>query len=1070
RHTPAGRLDLAHAFLREVLLEGLDATQRRGWHQRWAEHLRRRDDDAVLLAEQSLAAAEGAGAREDLLAAAEQLFARWQYAGAARFFQAAVDRMAPEDPARLEVYPRLARAWREAHDAPALERVCRDWVETAELLGDLAARSTALSKLASALRERGQGAQAQRLAREAIELAEQADDPRAAALANKVLASILWAGWEHSSALAPFERALHLAEQTGDQRELAYSLQDVALPYAITGRSAAAIEASRKAQKLFQQLGDRVWELLARTNETLVYTRLGDLQAARQLSESMIEELSDVPGIPVELAMENLVFLLNRMGLYERTLELGQRLIEHAAIVGRHGPRIAALLAMGEALIRLGDTRSAREHHRLARDLAEALGEERQLLFAELAIAADLRRSRRIEQARRRAEQVREQARPIDARRQLILASIELARLARLAGEPSRSLALLDDADNQLFQSGEDGPALRAQLLFERARGWKELGQEGLLLACAEEGAGLASRHGPVEIEVRLLALAAEVYESQGQSQRAAQHLTRAAQTLRELAGEIHDESRRALFLSDPERSAILLRADRLEPIGSGADSTSTLARLYEVCEEITRGGQLEDLLERVVALAVESCGAERGLLLLRDEGTKELTLAAGCDLDGGRGEGLEFSQSVQARVEQEGAVLIADVRSDPDLGRVPSVSALGIRSLMGVALRMEGRDLGTLYVDSRANRTLFSSQDLRLLQALADQAAVALAYGRLVGKVAQQRDAHYKAAARTYRFGNLVSLSKSMRRVFELLEKAADTDVPVIVLGESGTGKEVISRAMHFASRRREKVFLSENCAAIPETLLESILFGHVRGAFTGADRDRPGLFELANGGTLLLDEVGEMSPGLQAKLLRVLQEKEFRPLGSDRVVATDVRIIAATHQDLGARVAEGSFRQDLYFRLNGVTIQLPPLRNRREDIPLLVRHFLEREAAAARRPVPRMTAAVMRLLCSHDWPGNIRELENTVRRLLLVSEDDLIGTDALATDPHFALSPSAATSRDIGSGGFKASPADPEEKQRLEEALEQAGGNRGRAAALLGISRATLYRRLRRFGIGRN
>jgi DNA-binding NtrC family response regulator len=312
--------------------------------------------------------------------------------------------------------------------------------------------------------------------------------------------------------------------------------------------------------------------------------------------------------------------------------------------------------------------------------------------------------------------------------------------------------------------------------------------------------------------------------------------------------------------------------------------------------------------------------------------------------------------------------------------------------------------------------------------------------------------------------FGQLVGRSPAIRRVFALLEKVAPTDLSVIVRGASGTGKELAARALHFNSPRRERPFLSENCAALPEPLLESLLFGHVRGAFTGADRDRDGLFVQAGGGTLFLDEIGDMGAALQAKLLRALQEREVRPLGGDHAVRVDVRIVTATHRDLPALVAAGTFRHDLYFRLNGITIDLPSLAERREDVPLLFRHFVARECARAGRDAPETAPSLLRALAAHDWPGNVRELENLARRAVLFAEGDVIDGRALQFDPTVAALLARTGPRPRGPrAGDSGAAID------VRRALEASNGDPRGAAALLGVSRATLYRRMQQLGIVR-
>ena len=242
------------------------------------------------------------------------------------------------------------------------------------------------------------------------------------------------------------------------------------------------------------------------------------------------------------------------------------------------------------------------------------------------------------------------------------------------------------------------------------------------------------------------------------------------------------------------------------------------------------------------------------------------------------------------------------------------------------------------------------------------------------------------------YKFQNFIGDSSSMNKVFRTIEKVADTDSTILILGESGTGKELVARAIHYHSARRDKPLIPVNCGAIPEELLESELFGHEKGAFTNAIRTRIGRFEMANGGTIFLDEIAEMSPHLQVKLLRVLQEQEFERLGGTRTIKCDVRIIAATNKNLEQAVTDGKFREDLYYRLKVIPIQLPPLRERKSDIPLLVNHFLEQMNKAKKKKIRGMEREVLKALEEYDWPGNVRELENVIERMVILTEGDYI------------------------------------------------------------------------------
>jgi transcriptional regulator with PAS, ATPase and Fis domain len=283
-----------------------------------------------------------------------------------------------------------------------------------------------------------------------------------------------------------------------------------------------------------------------------------------------------------------------------------------------------------------------------------------------------------------------------------------------------------------------------------------------------------------------------------------------------------------------------------------------------------------------------------------------------------------------------------------------------------------------------------------------------------------------------------------------------------VLIQGESGTGKELVARAIHFNGPRKRRIILSENCAAIPETLLESELFGHVRGAFTGAERDRQGLFEQADGGTLFLDEVGDMSAGMQARLLRALEEGEIRRVGGDRATRVDVRLIAATHRDLARAVERGEFREDLFYRLQVLAIHIPPLRERSEDIPLLMEHFLERIAKERGRELPRIEGAVRAILERYEWPGNVRQLENVLQRLVLLAGDAPITRADLESDASLC-----ETLLGDASGAAPSFSLDRGAREQLRMALEAAGGHRERAARLLGISRATVYRKIKEFGL---
>ncbi len=314
------------------------------------------------------------------------------------------------------------------------------------------------------------------------------------------------------------------------------------------------------------------------------------------------------------------------------------------------------------------------------------------------------------------------------------------------------------------------------------------------------------------------------------------------------------------------------------------------------------------------------------------------------------------------------------------------------------------------------------------------------------------------------YRFHRLIGKSRKMREVFRLVEQAADSDATVVVEGESGTGKELAARALHYNSHRVGGPFVPVHCAALAEGVLESELFGHVKGAFTGATSEKKGRFEAAEGGTLFLDEVGEISPLIQLKLLRVLQEREIQRVGSNESVKVDVRIVAATNSRLNKLVSQGKFRQDLFYRLRVVAITIPSLRERREDIPLLVNHFVDKYREKTGKPIKDCQEAVTRLFLSYDWPGNVREMENAIERAFVVAVGTRITLEDLPPEVAGSETGKAAESRrEIRSAGSE----DEREREMLIEALRETGWNKTRAARRLGIARNTLYAKMKRCGI---
>jgi PAS domain S-box-containing protein len=338
---------------------------------------------------------------------------------------------------------------------------------------------------------------------------------------------------------------------------------------------------------------------------------------------------------------------------------------------------------------------------------------------------------------------------------------------------------------------------------------------------------------------------------------------------------------------------------------------------------------------------------------------------------------------------------------------------------------------------------------------------------GRIVGGAETFRDLSLVEELRKelegrFQAGDLVSRSSSMRRIFDVLPQVSASDATVLIHGETGTGKELLARVIHSLSPRKNKPLVPVNCGALPDTLLESELFGYVKGAFTGAGKDKPGRFAMAEGGTVFLDEIGDISPAMQVRLLRVLQERTYEPLGGTQVRHADVRIIAATHRDLASLIRKGSFREDLFYRLNVIKVDLPPLRKRKEDVPLLVDHFVARFNLRQGKSVAGVTPDVMALLMAHDYPGNVRELENIVERAFVLCGSNRIEMAHLP--PELSGRPIAFSAP---AGNTIAAQTSAAEAQAIRNALEHHGFNRLAAARALGLHKSTLFRKIKALGI---
>jgi DNA-binding NtrC family response regulator len=480
----------------------------------------------------------------------------------------------------------------------------------------------------------------------------------------------------------------------------------------------------------------------------------------------------------------------------------------------------------------------------------------------------------------------------------------------------------------------------------------------------------------------------------------------------------------------------------RSSATSSNADASHAWRQLGQACRDVIGRRPADGAAARILELAVAATGAERAFVVCSGGagGVDSLRIRAShCR----RQDGVRTpSRTVLLRSLAGRRVLIlSDVRSDAALASGASVAGLGLRFVVSAPLEARGCGRAALVLDSRGGPAAPIRETREILEAFAALLSLILGSGS---------EQHATDAWRLDDDLEWVGRSAAFRDLTARATRAAPWPLPVLVTGESGSGKEGVARLLHAGSPRRGGPFVTVNCAAITETLLESELFGAIRGAYTGLDRDRAGLFRRADGGTLLLDEVGDMSPGMQAKLLRTLQDQRVRPVGGDSEAPVDVRVVAATHRDLRQCVIEGRFRQDLYYRLGVLALHVPALRERTEDIPLLVRHIgLDLAQRAGRRAAPSWSAEALARLAQHDWPGNIRELQAVVARTLVNCDADEVEVR------HLDLPPSRAP--DTAGGG-----ATGLEARMIEAALRRSGGVVSHAASCIGWSRQKLSRRM--------
>lgn len=515
------------------------------------------------------------------------------------------------------------------------------------------------------------------------------------------------------------------------------------------------------------------------------------------------------------------------------------------------------------------------------------------------------------------------------------------------------------------------------------------------------------------------------------------------------------------------------------------------LKYLFDISQSLHHYLSIEDLIPHIIGQVTEVMSAEAVSVILHDEAEDELVFCWSSDTPERKDKLQEIrfpaDHGIAGSVFRSGkAEIISSVETDSrHFGKVDTDTGFKTKSMIAVPLKTKIGTIGVLEVLNK-KKGLFDDKDLSFLKTLAPIIAMALDNARmysqldrayrelkivdrskdkLIKRTRNKVDELQREVERHYRFDQIIGNSEAMSEVFRLCERVIDSEITVLIEGETGTGKEIIARAIHFNGPRKSEPFVTQNCGGIPDTLLASELFGHMKGAYTGAFRDKKGLFEIAHGGTVFLDEVGETSPAMQTSLLRVLQEGEIKPLGSERSKKVDVRLLSATNKDLEEEVREKGFRDDLFYRLSVFTIKLPPLRERAGDISLLANHFVRKFGKKSKKSIKGVSEEAMECLIPYPFPGNVRELENEIERAVTMTADGkLIKASNLSDKIRFGL---VTESPGVKLQGSLKEMVEELEKSVLVQVLKKHEGNKSRIAKELGLSRNGLMKKMKRYGL---
>jgi transcriptional regulator with GAF, ATPase, and Fis domain len=903
--------------------------------------------------------------------------------------------------------------------------------------------------------------------------------------------------------------AYGVLRDTDDHRTVGQVAVTLGLCATRQGRPGEAIEWLQNAAATFRRIDDTDGLVTALNNLGLVHKNLREWREATRFLEQALH-LDERAGLYSRMRghHQNLGLIRYRLGQWDLAEENFRQSLKISRETGHAQGEAAALLATGLLARRRRQLERADEHFRRALELALPVGALREATLAreflgELALdrgdakAALALLEPALHAARRSAPQG-DLVAELETRMGLALlaggrapeAQTHLVRGAALAAQLGDSIevAIADRALAQLDAVRGAAPGLQAKLLGA-AQAFESLGEtyelattlaawgDFLLLLPASVRLRL-----PLEPVVDAARRAATLFRQLGVVPPASEALLTLARL--ETEREHYDQ---ALGLLE---QAELWLVEAGSPAGEPAEalrreierqyvavslSTSNEFRALEDANRLFREtSDMNGLLAQTVKLAVENAGGDRGFVAFSSGGVRlDVVAQHGLGRDRARRVLRALEEAVGPRVAESGPVFSSRVAADPRFGAAVADALESVASLVCVPLNFPSQSMGLVFVDRLNDNLLgpFKQRDVNLLAVLANSAAVAIVEAQRSLLLAENRELRDKLKP-SAGMDRVVTASREMKGLLTLLSKVGDSSATVLFMGETGTGKGLLAQVVHESSNRRDRPFVQVNCAALPESLLESELFGYVHGAFTGAVRDKQGLFEEAEGGTIFLDEIEKVPESVQAKLLHVLDRSEIRPVGATRSKRVDARVICATGVDLRDRIREGRFLEDLYYRLNDITVRVPALRERREDIPVLAQHFLSLYSRQMEKDLRGFGPEVMQLFLAHEWRGNVRELDKTVKRMVVLADQgDLLGLDLLPPEmrEHATLVVAAAAENGGQAGRSLRSSVSELERRVISEALDRHRWNKAKVARELGLSYPTLLARIRNLELER-